>query len=175
MAQAHVAGNKPRHALRRNEWQAVGTVPPAQLVAVAGGVQDTDQCLYATLLDLGGSACLPAHTVLFQCLQCGVECPLAGQFPARGQVACLGAFDDEHAKRPLVHLHIQSATGRGHHHHAQHVFGITLPLTEVFDLSDEVAQPPDIHHALLLNDRTFVGLHCAQGRPGAHRPLRLSS
>ncbi|MNH18543.1 hypothetical protein D3C79_782480 [compost metagenome] len=175
VAQAHVAGDKARHALRRNEWQAVGTVPPAQLVAVAGGVQHTDQCLNATLLDLGGSACFPAHAVLLQGLQGGVERALAGQLPARGQVARVGTFDDEHAKRPLVHLHVQSATGRGQYHHAQYVFGITLPLTEVFDLSDEVAQPPNIHHALLLNDWTFVGLHCAEGGPGAHRPLRLSS
>ncbi|MNO66963.1 hypothetical protein D3C76_577630 [compost metagenome] len=120
---------------------------PAQLMAVARRVGHLDQRLDAALLDLGGAAWLPFDTGSAQVLEGGLEGRLVGQLPARGQVTRLAAFDDQHAKRTLVHFHVQATARRRVHLHAQHVFGVTLPMTEVFDLRDEIAQTANVDHA----------------------------
>ena len=67
VAQAHVAGDETRHALRRNKRQAIGAMAPAQFMAVARRIGDIDQRLHAALLDLGGGARLPFDTAAVRC------------------------------------------------------------------------------------------------------------
>ncbi|MCY1182841.1 hypothetical protein D9M71_517450 [compost metagenome] len=120
---------------------------PAQLMDVARRVADLDQRLHAALLDLGGRARLPFDAGSAQVLKCGLKCRLVGQLPAGSQITRLAAFDDQHAKRALVHFHVQATARRWLYLHAQHVFGVTLPMAEVFDLRDEIAQTANVDHA----------------------------
>ncbi|MDZ3991977.1 hypothetical protein PspTeo4_13728 [Pseudomonas sp. Teo4] len=114
---------------------------------VAGRVGHRHQRLHATLLDGVGSADLPVHATAFKVFQRLVERLLRGQLPAAGQVARRIALDDQHAERALVHLHVQAAAGCWLYLHAEHIFGVALPLAEVLDLRDEVAQAAYVDHA----------------------------
>ncbi|MNJ29402.1 hypothetical protein D3C77_239670 [compost metagenome] len=148
VTQAHVAGDKVRYALRRDKWLTVGAMAPAQFVAVARRVLEADQRLHTALLDLLGAAVLPLDAEAVQVIQGSLKRSLRGQFPARGQVARLAAFDDQHAKRTLVHLHVQPAGRRRHHLHAQYILGVALPLAEVLAHGDEIAQSTNLDHAV---------------------------
>ncbi|MNT78129.1 hypothetical protein D3C72_2173370 [compost metagenome] len=72
---------------------------------------------------------------------------LAGQLPARCQVARRIALDHQHAERTFVHLHVQAAARRGAGGHAQHVLGVALPVAEIADLGNEITQSTDVDHA----------------------------
>jgi len=150
MTQAHVTGDEPRHPLGRHKRQAIGAMTPAQLMTVARRVGDLDQRLYTALLDLDRRARLPFDAGGAQVLECRLEGRLVGQLPSGSQITRLAPFDDQHTKRTLVHLHVQATTWGRLHLHAQHVFGVTLPMTEVFDLRDEIAQTANVDHALVL-------------------------
>ncbi|MNY23147.1 hypothetical protein D3C86_1567980 [compost metagenome] len=120
---------------------------PAQFMVVARRVGEFDQRLNAALLDLGARAWLPFDTGGGQMLKCGLERRFAGQLPAGSQVPRLAAFDDQHAERTFVHFYVQATARRRTYLHAQHVLGIPLPVTEVFDLGDEIAQTANVDHA----------------------------
>ena len=115
-------------------------------MAVAGRIDDESQLLHATLVDLLSAAQGEGHAFLFQHLQGMLEGGRAGQLPARGKIAALATLDDQHAKRTLVHLHIETTLWGVADRHAEHVFSITLPVAQIGDLSDEVTQSTDLDH-----------------------------
>ena len=121
-------------------------------MAIARRVVDLDQRLHPALIDLVSVARLPLDARRIQMLDRSEKGRFAGQFPAGRQVTRLAAFDNQHAKGPLIHLHVQTTARRRQHLHAQHVLGVTLPMAEIFDLRDEIAQTANVDHAWVLVD-----------------------
>ncbi|MNO74124.1 hypothetical protein D3C76_651100 [compost metagenome] len=120
---------------------------PAQFMAVARRVEHRHQRLHPTLLDHLRAAFFPGHAAAVQVVQGLVERLLGTQLPTAGHIARRVAFDDQHAERTLVHLHVEAAAGSRLYLHAEDILGMALPLAEVLDLRDEVAQTTNVDHA----------------------------
>ena len=140
VAEAKVAGDKARHALRRGELRVVAEAAMEQLHHVAGRVLEGGQTMGAAPLGGGGVSTryrVPAH---LQRRQAGLERGLVRQFPASTEKGILGARHHEEAERAVVRPQPKGTVRGVLHHETELVASELAPGGKVRGFNDQVAE-----------------------------------